>query len=151
MINYEIDKSLESHVLTHLEKCKNTFIPPLDKTVGLINYSRKLCQFSTRFEAWHNDELVGLIAAYFNDEKFQKGFITNVSVLNSFQGMGIAQSLIKNCIYYAKKHNFLNIELEVNQMNIAAISLYEKYDFQVIEQFKDTVKMNLELNKPGDE
>jgi len=141
MLIYDINKSTESEVFVHLNKCKNTFIPPLDSTVDIKVYSKKLYDFSIRFEAWDQNELVGLIAAYFNDEKFYKGFITNVSVLDSYRGKGIAQSLIENCIRYAKKYQFSRIELEVYNKNIAAISLYKKYGFQIVEQIKDIIKM----------
>ncbi len=129
-IRYMIKTAGKNDIAAHLFGCKDNFIPPLDSTVDIPKYAEKIAENAITFEAWHNNELAGMIAAYFNDQKNQTGFITNVSTLNNFSGKGIASKLLENCISYAKEKNFKEIKLEVNGHNRHAIKLYEKYDFR---------------------
>ncbi|MBK8698425.1 MAG: GNAT family N-acetyltransferase [Saprospiraceae bacterium] len=83
------------------------------------------------FEAWKENSLVGLVAIYFNENADHSAYITNVSVLKSFMGSGIASELLGQCIGYAVSENFMEIKLEVNKESSHAINLYRKYDFVV--------------------
>ena len=85
-IIYTIDKSSVQDILIHLRECNNDFIPPLSDKVDLKEYAKKLFEKSNKIEAWHNNTLIGLIAAYFNDSINKIGFITNVSLIKNFIG-----------------------------------------------------------------
>jgi ribosomal protein S18 acetylase RimI-like enzyme len=113
----------------HLNKCKDNFIPALHETVDIAEYSKKIVENAVTFEAWIQDELVGLVAAYLNDRENRTGFISNVSVLKEYAGKGIASQLINNCIEFARENKFREILLEVNGNNLQAVKLYEKYHF----------------------
>ncbi|MGQ1908548.1 GNAT family N-acetyltransferase [Marinifilum sp. RC60d5] len=130
MIEYKTKTANSTDILAHLDTCKNLFIPPLDQTVNLEEYSDKIYKNSITFEAWHNKILVGLIATYFNDKQKINSFITNVSVLKKFNGRGIAGELMKACMAYAQKESFKEIQLEVNKNAIEAIHIYEKFGLQ---------------------
>ena len=132
-------------ILIHLNKCKGNFVPALDKTVDIPEYSKKIVQNSVTFEAWVNKDLTGLIAAYFNDKENHSGFITNVSVVNEYAGSGLASELLKNCINYAGEKNFKEINLEVSHKNEQAIGLYKKYDFHQTGVKDDLIIMKREL------
>src|SRR5436190_21860381 len=93
-IIYKTGTASFSAVFTHLAKCNNDFVPPLSNKVDLELYSKKIAENSVTFEAWINDELVGLIAAYFNDLKQETGYITNVSTIKEYSGKGIASQLL---------------------------------------------------------
>lgn len=129
-ISYNIKTARIKDITTHLFRCKEAFIPPLHNTVNIHRYAEKIAENAVTFEAWHNEDLVGLIAAYFNDPGNETGFITNVSTLNTFAGKGIASKLLENCIRFGKEKKIKQIILEVNQANRQAIKLYEKYDFK---------------------
>lgn len=128
-IVYKIKTAAEPELLTHLTKCKNNFIPALDQTVDIAQYSKKIAENAVSFEAWTGNELIGMIAAYFNDAENKKGFITNVSVLKEYAGKGIAAKLMTNCIVFAKEKKFSAIVLEVNNTNRPAIKLYNRFNF----------------------
>ena len=129
LISYKIKTATFNDVFHHLAKCNENFIPVLNEKVDITAYSRKIAKNSITFEAWINDELTGLMAAYFNDEKRQTGFITNVSTIKKYSGKGIASKLMEMCISYGIQHQFSEIALEVFHNNKSAIQLYKKYNF----------------------
>ncbi len=128
-IVYKIKSATIKNIEAHLEKTKDNFVPPLDTTVNLKEYSCKLFQYSQTFEAWNNEELIGLIAAYVNDYETKIAYISNVSVLLEYSGKNIAQKLLENCIEFCKYQQFIEIRLEVNKENLRAIRFYEKNNF----------------------
>jgi ribosomal protein S18 acetylase RimI-like enzyme len=129
-------------ILTHLNACKDNFIPALDKTVDIASYSKKIAENCITFEAWVSNKLAGLIAAYFNDPENTSGFITNVSVLKIYAGRGFASELLKNCIDYGVENKFKEISLEVENQNERAIRLYKKMGF-----YQSATKNNLLILK----
>jgi len=142
-LSFRIKTATEKDILEHLTECNNTFIPILSERLNLSQYANKIFEKSITFEAWEKDNLIGLIAAYFNDYENRKGFITNVSLIKSYLGRGIASVLLKNCVKYAKQNNFNIILLEVNIYNEPAIRLYKKFGF--IEQNKTNELLSLKL------
>lgn len=126
---YETGTADVQSIQAHLNACKNNFIPALDKTVDIAAYSKKIAENCITFEAWINNKLAGLIAAYFNDTENASGFITNVSVLKNYTGRGLASELLKNCIDYGVENKFKEIGLEVDRQNEQAIWLYKKMGF----------------------
>ncbi len=128
-IKYKTRSADVDDILKHLTGCKDNFIPRLDQTVDIPEYAKKIAQHAVTFEAWSGKELIGLIAAYFNDAQSRSGFITNVSVMKEFAGKGIASQLVKDCIRFAKEQKFNQVSLEVNENNQPAIKLYKKHNF----------------------
>jgi ribosomal-protein-alanine N-acetyltransferase len=145
-IKYKIKTASSQEILAHLLECSEDFCPPLVERVNLDLYSQKLFERSLTFEAWMEDSLVGLLAAYFARDLERSVFITNVSVSKRFMGLGIASELMGQCIKYAAGEDFMEIELEVSKENTRAINLYRKFEF-VIEGGSDGfLKMKLKLN-----
>lgn len=144
-ILYKQHTATYTQVFTHLIKCDESFVPKLSEKIDIAAYSDKIIKNSVTFEAWANEELVGLIAAYFNDEQNKTGFITNVSVFKEFSGKGIASELLKQCITYGRQNNFSEIELEVSAKNDSAVKLYKKYNFVQVEIKNDLLVMKINL------
>lgn len=132
-ILYKQDKANADQVLNHLMNCDDEFIETLGKKVDIKAYSMKIVHNSVTFEAWENEALVSLIAAYFNDPEKKSGYITNVSTVTGKMGKGIATRLMKQCIEYAEVNNFGEIKLEVATANEQAIKLYRKFNFVQLE------------------
>ncbi len=128
-IKESIGTASTAQLLEHLRECDTAFIPHLSTRVDLEAYSQKLNAQSVTFEAWQEKELIGLIAAYFNDPETKTGYITSVSVTSQWLGKGIAARLLERCIAYAKEKGFAAINLEVATSNRPAIGLYAKYGF----------------------
>ena len=142
IVVYKTKTADAQNIYTHLNACKDNFIPALDKTVDIAAYSKKIAENCITFEAWINNNLAGLIAAYFNDPENTAGFITNVSILKTYAGKGLASALLKNCISYGIENKFKEINLEVYDKNEGAIRLYKKFDF-----YQSATKNNLLILK----
>ena len=143
-LEYTINISHFDDISDHLKKCSDLFIPALSNRINIDDYSTKLFEKSLRFEAWHQNELIGLIAAYLNEDIGQV-FISNVSVLNAFEGNGIGGELLKMSIEFFRKKSVFLIKLEVNNRNIRAIKFYEKFKFKIDRTSDETIYLKLEV------
>lgn len=144
-ILYKVQTATQDEIYFHLNRCNNNFIPPLEERVNIREYSQKIFENAVTFEAWKNKVLVGLLAAYFNDETKLTGYITNVSILMEFTGIGISSKLMMSAIDYAKQQHFKEIKLEVQIKNFAAIRLYEKFGFTEIKGNNGLILMSINL------
>ena len=142
-MNYADRVELEIH-LTH---CDSSFVPPLTDRVNIQRYAEKLIDKSVRFEAWHREQLIGLIAVYCNDPSKLTAFITSVSVLPAWQGNGIAANLLASCLEYVRQLGFAVLKLEVDSRNQAAVALYRKYGFVTAYANGHLLKLILTLAK----
>jgi ribosomal protein S18 acetylase RimI-like enzyme len=129
MVEYCLNKASEAESAEHLWRCDAHFVPPLSGRVAIDDYAKKITSRATRFEAWSGGTLVGLIAAYCNDQVNSMAYITSVSVLCEWKGKGIAGHLMKRCIEHAGALGMREIRLEVAKGNRLAIRLYEAHGF----------------------
>lgn len=146
-IIYKLKTATEKSIYLHLKECNNEFFPPLDEKVNINEYAKKIFEKAITFEAWDNNRLTGLIAAYFNNMESHSAFITNVSVTKKNMGLGIASRLLYNCMEYARQKGFKEIQLEVNKENAPAINFYRKFNFINCGSDSDTMNMKFEINK----
>jgi ribosomal-protein-alanine N-acetyltransferase len=142
---YRINSASQQEIHSHLKECTDHFVPPLHQKVNLEEYSTKLFTRATRFEAWKDNHLVGLVAAYLNDPDQKQGYITSVSTTGKYSGKGVASSLMKMCIQHAREMKFKEIKLEVSEKNRNAIKLYQKFNFAVIEIRDDSLIMKYDI------
>lgn len=152
-IVYDIDKADKLSIEKHLLICSKLFVPPLETYVVIPEYADKLAKNAVTFEAWNNNQLVSLIACYLNDKTKNKGFISNVSTIPSFQGKGIISQLLQNLIDYANSENFKCLLLEVSKLNNRAISFYLQKGFKIDENLStdNTYYMNLIIDGKNNE
>ena len=141
-IVYKINTASEDAILTHLNHCNNQFVPALGTRVLLEVYAKKMADYAILFEAWADEQLIGIVAMYLNEQKH--GFITNVSVYNEYGGKGIAKQIVVNLMEYSKANKISEIKLEVSAINIAAINLYKYFGFESIEEKNNQIIL---LNK----
>jgi ribosomal protein S18 acetylase RimI-like enzyme len=144
---YKVKSATMQDIFLHLMNCDQNFIPPLSQKVDLNEYAKKLNDKSITFEAWSENMLVGLVAAYMNNEHEQTAYVSSVSLMKEYTGKGIASELMKMCHQYAEQHNFRIIKLEVNISNIPAISLYKKIGYIETEMKGERQIMKYEINK----
>ena len=144
-ITYQTKTASEKIIFLHLTDCNNNFIPPLSKRTDLASYAKKIFENSVTFEAWNDDQLIGLVAAYLNGDDIRSVFITNISVTKEFTGKGIASRLLRNCIAHCAKNDYFVIDLEVNRNNSQAITFYKKHQFIQSETRGDNLIMKLEI------
>jgi ribosomal protein S18 acetylase RimI-like enzyme len=124
------DQADPGTIEVHLRACDADFDPPLSQRVDLSVYAARLVERAVRFEAWSDGRLVGMVAAYANAEPGGSAFITNVSVLPSHRGRGLARRLVTTGLAHLQALGFRRVELEVGRGGAAAIALYRKLGFQ---------------------
>jgi ribosomal protein S18 acetylase RimI-like enzyme len=128
-VEYLTSRASETEIAEHLSRCDADFVPRLSGRVQLEEYAKKIVSRATRFEAWSDGTLVGLVAVYCNDQERRIAYITSVSVLMAWTGKGIAACLMNRCIEHAKALGMRLISMEVAEDNVSAIELYEKCGF----------------------
>ena len=145
LIEYSLNKTSEAEIVAHLRTCDADFVPPLSGRVEISDYVKKIASKAMRFEAWSGGTLVGLVAAYYNDQEKHIAHITSISVLSEWMGKGIAAGLMSQCIEHAKVSKMRQISLEVASDNTPAIRLYEKNGFVAGKENAPFVSMDLYL------
>lgn len=141
-----------NEIQSHLQRCSDQFFPPLIERIDIEDYSQKIFENAITFEAWKGGRLVGLLAAYIVDGSKHSVFVTNVSVLKDFMGLGIASSLLDDCIRCAVEACCIVVNLDVHKGNARAINFYRKFDFKKVDELNgEVLRMRLELADRFDE
>ena len=146
-VKYCFNRATESNIYRHLSACNADFVESLIRRVNITEYCKKIYKKAVRFEAWSGDKLIGLVAVYCNDITQCKAYVTSVSVLNEWQGKGVASQLMSRCIEHVKELSMYCISLEVACENAPAIRLYEKCGFIIADNSDSLITMNLFLDK----
>lgn len=128
-VKYLANSASGAEIAKHLLCCDADFVATLSKRVAIPIYAQKIASKATRFEAWSNGTLIGLVAAYCNDLDTRIAHITSVSVMKGWTGKGIATILLNQCVNHIKAVGLQEINLEVAAENLQAIKLYEKSGF----------------------
>ena len=76
------------------------------------------------------DDLIGF--AGINVESMYETHITNLSVISNYRNNGIGSFLIQKMIDFSRNEKFSVLSLEVDESNLNAIRLYEKFNFKKI-------------------
>lgn len=151
-LDYRKNKASAAEIADHLLRCNADFVPPLNSRVDIDDYAQKIADAAVRFEAWSGGELVGLVAAYCNDDNRRTAFVTNVSVLRAWMRKGVAALLLRDCIDYARNAGMRSISLTVASGNGPAIGLYGSRGFvaDTMDASCETMTLNLG-SEEGDE
>jgi len=128
-IAYLLNKASAAQIAEHLLRCDADFALALSSRVDINEYAKKIESKATRFEAWSDSTLVGLLAAYCNNREERLAYVTSVSVLSQWAGNGIATRLIGRCAEHALASGMRQVNLEVARDNSRAIKFYEKCGF----------------------
>ncbi|NLL27631.1 MAG: GNAT family N-acetyltransferase [Bacteroidales bacterium] len=133
-LSFSFNQSDVNQIKTHLHDVNTSFDPKLESYVDIELYADKLYKLANRFEVFSDKTLVALLAIYINKDG-RYAFITNLSVSEQYARRGIATTLLRQAIDYAK-HNELNkILLEVKVENKRAINFYLKHNFSIIKEY----------------
>jgi ribosomal protein S18 acetylase RimI-like enzyme len=144
-IKYSENCASQIQIFEHLSECSKLFTIPLSDYVDIKQYSIKIRNNSITIEAWEKEKLVGLLAIYLNDLNNIEGYITNVSVVESFQAKGISSQLLSKTIAFTKLKKYKRIKLSVHKENNYALKLYEKYGFKITEEDNDNFIMTKKI------
>lgn len=130
----ELNKSELSskRVESYFKKMCNNFIPSLNQKVDIKKYSNKLVYNADCFFVQNEGKDIGFLAIYTNNYPEKVAFISSISIVPEYQGMGISQKLIDFSIEHARKREMKYIKLEVNENNIKAIKFYKRNKFNIV-------------------
>ena len=76
--------------------------------------------------AKNNDEIVGFAGIWIS---IDEAHVTNIVTKKDLRKNGIGSTLLEELINLSKNLNLVSITLEVNENNLDAIKLYEKFGF----------------------
>jgi len=142
-VSYCLGQAKIDDVIIHLQSCDDQFIPSLSTRLDINKYATKILENANTFEAWVDEELVGLIATYCNSPDRIVAYITSVSVLQKFHNKGIASQLLLNCIDTILGIGFKSMQLEVDISNERAIRFYTKHGFSTFSHEGNIKKMSV--------
>lgn len=148
-LRYAAGSSTTDRIHEHLLRCDGDFHPPLSARVDIAAYARKLHDRAFTFEAWEGDVLIGLVAIYV-DKPAATAHVSNVSVEARHARRGIGSRLLADAIAFARERRVGQISLEVARDATAAVGLYAKHGFKVLDTAAPVVKMRLSMqgNRP---
>ncbi|MEL2242160.1 N-acetyltransferase [Leclercia adecarboxylata] len=136
----KFNTATSQNIALHLRGVEYAYLDHLLTRVDLDTYALKIHRFAYCFEAWEMTRLIGLVAAYLNTEA-KRGYITNVTVLPSWQSCGIASQLLRECINQLEKADVKEIRLEVAINSTRAQKLYLKHGFEIYDERDGTFEM----------
>ena len=125
-----MDLKIEKINLDDLESMKDILLSDFDDFWSYDVLKKEIeCPNSYFIVAKNNDEIVGFAGLKVIVDEAD---IMNIVVKKSFRHNGIGSVLLEHLISYAKSNNLKTITLEVNEHNLSAIRLYDKFNFDKI-------------------
>ncbi|WP_312778638.1 GNAT family N-acetyltransferase [Pseudescherichia sp.] len=115
-------------IAAHFAACEPAFVLALREQTDIDLYSEKIIRLARCFEAWEQEKLIGLVAAYYNQDA-STAYITNVSVLPMYQSQNVGSQLITLCIDALTLAGAKKIALDVAVDNTRAKQFYIKHAF----------------------
>lgn len=103
---------------------------------------RKTNEVGVIFGAFVSGNLVGMVAIQGNTlGKIRHSGYLVMGLLADFHGQGIGSALLQQAINWGKTQHLHRIELTVVKENVAAVSLYQKYGFEIEGLKRDSLLM----------
>ncbi len=121
---------IDKMTLLDYEKIKDNLVEEFDEfwTPNILK-SELENELSRYIVAKIDDEIVGFAGVIILPDDSE---ITNIVTKKSMRKKGIGKNLLEKLIEISKEENKTEISLEVNEINEPAISLYEKFGFEIV-------------------
>ena len=132
MITFSDITKSDAKELAHLDK--ECFSLPWSENSFLNEATNPLSQYII---ARSDDKIVGYAGFW---EVVDEGQITNIAVLKEYRRQKIAEKMLERLIKKAYDKKLVSMSLEVRESNIAAINLYQKFNFKTVGKRKDYYK-----------
>lgn len=121
---------IEKMTLKDLEKISDIFYSEFDDFWTINMLKQELENQNTYYlVAKINDEIVGFGGVY---QLLDEMNINYIVTKKNKRNLGIASQILYNLISFANTKKIKTIMLEVNEKNIFAIKLYEKFEFKKV-------------------
>lgn len=125
-----MDFKIEKMTLDTLNSIQNILFTEFDNFWTYSAFKQELeCENSYFIVAKNNNEIVGFAGL---KVIIDEADIMNIVVKKSFRRNGIGSILLEHLISYANSLNLKTVTLEVNEHNLSAIRLYDKFNFDHI-------------------
>ncbi|HGY2267681.1 GNAT family N-acetyltransferase [Morganella morganii] len=141
-MNTLIEVPSKPEILDFMITIDNYFTPPLSTRLHLPDFADKLYRNANLTCNKFNGMLISLSAIYVNKNE---SFLTLLAVHNNFRGKNIASQLLSYNINTLIELNIPSIKLEVYKNNTKAISFYEKFNFNIVNETEHSFFMLLKL------
>ncbi|MBQ7352539.1 MAG: GNAT family N-acetyltransferase [Clostridia bacterium] len=142
--NGTIEISKDS-LLQFLKKVDSDFPVPLSEKQDLNAFADKLIKNATICYEMNDEEIVGLVAGYTNNEEKESAYISIVAVLDKARGKGIGKKLVSDFIQTAQNKGFKSVNLYTSTNNEVAIKMYDSLGFVKYEKEDEPRPMDLHL------
>lgn len=131
MVKYIIDKeNISTGRLTEFVKSVDKdFHPPLSGRVDIEEWVKKIYEKGTMVIAEMNKTYIGCILFYANDEVNRKGYIAYLAVDPLYRGLGVAKTMLDNCMVVSKEKGMISMNVYTNSSS--ALKLYMGKGFNV--------------------
>jgi ribosomal protein S18 acetylase RimI-like enzyme len=127
------------------------FSPQLSENYTIRDYSQKLIDKAYILKAEYCNETIGLAAFYSNNFKSLESYLTYLFILPKMQGKSVGTTLVSSVINRVKMYGMKTLELNVDPNNYAAIKLYNKLNFNILDNYARnghmTLRMGLDLTQ----
>lgn len=121
---------IEKMTLDDLDSIQGILLTDFDNFWTYSTFIEELNNTNSYFiVAKNDDEIVGFAGLKVIVDEAD---IMNIVVKKSFRHNGIGSVLLEHLISYSKVKNLKTITLEVNEHNLSAIRLYDKFNFDHI-------------------
>lgn len=142
---------IRTMTLEDLENIKDTLQSEFDDFWNYNIFKSELENPNSKYiVALLDSQIVGFAGIWISVDDIH---ITNIVTKKEKRNLGIAKELLKNLIIISKCENKTSLTLEVNENNIYAIKLYERFNFKKIglrrnyySQNENAIIMTLILN-----
>lgn len=125
-----MDIIISKMTLSDLLEIKDILISDFDDFWNFDVFRSELENENSKYlVAKFNTEIVGFAGIW---KAVDDIHITNIVTKKCYRYKGIGSKLLEELIELSKKENLSSLTLEVNENNIYAIKLYEKYNFKKI-------------------
>ncbi|MBU1666965.1 GNAT family N-acetyltransferase [bacterium] len=136
-IDFYIKSLSQEKILNFLEKNNKSHYKKLSDVVNLDAYAEKISKHAMHFTLYDKEKLIGFSACYFNDDKSKVGYISGISLLEGYRGLGLASQLVTNIIEYGKQNSFKEININPDCNNSVLIDFFLKNGFVKYEKIND--------------
>lgn len=109
---YAFNKATEYQIKDHFWRVDGDFKPPLHTYVDIDQYAKKLASSAIRLEYFKGENLIGLMAGYYNIEN-QFIFISNFSLERAHRGEGM--ELVMGLLNFLSR-DFKNTSPEIQKI-----------------------------------
>lgn len=136
-VDFDIKSLPQEEILCFLKKNNKSHYKKLSDLVDLDVYAKKLSEKAMHFTLYDKEKFIGFCPCYFNDDISKVGYISGISLLEGYRGLGLGGKLLNYVIEYGKRNLFKEIIVKPDCKNSVLIHFFIKNGFDRYEKSED--------------